>query len=86
MEFLEQMGLEYEDKNQKNGKGKGNDKDKEEVEKQMKASELKVFESKESYQAIPTTIKHKIVVHESECTAIAFNPLGDMIATAGADQ
>jgi len=48
--------------------------------------QLKIYESKESYLAIPTTIKHRIVVHEKECTAIAFNPLGDMIATAGADQ
>ena len=52
----------------------------------MKAAELQIFESKDNYLTIPTTIKHKIVVHESECTAIAFNPLGDMIATAGADQ
>ena len=34
------MGLDYEDKSQKNGKGKSNDKDKDDIEKQMKASEL----------------------------------------------
>jgi WD40 repeat protein len=47
---------------------------------------LKSYESKEKYLSVPSTVKHKVVVHNSECTAIAFNTFGDAIATAGADQ
>ena len=46
---------------------------------------MKSYESKEKYLSVPSTVKHKIVAHNNEVTAIGFNIFGDMVATAGAD-
>lgn len=40
----------------------------------------------EDYDNIPNQVKLKLVAHNKECTAMVFNPLGDTLATAGADK
>ena len=38
------------------------------------------------YDNIPNVVTKKLCVHDQECTAMAFNPLGDILATAGGDK
>lgn len=35
--------------------------------------------------SLPSTTERKIAAHKRECTCLAFNPLGDVIATGGGD-
>ena len=36
--------------------------------------------------ALPTTVKYKMMAHNEACTCLAFNPSGDTLATGGDDK
>jgi len=40
----------------------------------------------DDYEYIPNNVSLKMVAHTDECTAMAFNPMGDSLATCGADK
>lgn len=40
----------------------------------------------EDYENIPNVVTKKLYAHDNECTAMAFNPMGDVLATAGGDK
>lgn len=37
-------------------------------------------------KALPTEVKSKLIAHTQACSALAFNPMGDTIATSGEDK
>ena len=47
---------------------------------------LNDYQNMEDYDNIPNVVSKKLCVHDNECTAMAFNPMGDILATAGGDK
>ena len=47
---------------------------------------LNNYQNMEDYDNIPNVVSKKLCVHDNECTAMAFNPMGDILATAGGDK
>ena len=47
---------------------------------------LNDYTTVDDYDNIPNQVKQKLVGHNKECTAMAFNPMGDTLATAGGDK
>lgn len=44
------------------------------------------MESQQEIKNLPYEVKVKMVAHTDACTALAFNPIGDTLATGGADK
>ena len=42
--------------------------------------------NQEDMNALPTEVKTKMIAHSHACTALCFNPMGDIIATGGEDK
>ena len=52
----------------------------------IKPQYLDEIESNRAIENLPMDVKVRMVAHTEACTALAFNPTGDTLATGGADK
>ena len=52
----------------------------------IKPQYLDEMEANAKIPNLPYTVQHKMIAHTEPCTALAFNPMGDTLATGGADK
>lgn len=52
----------------------------------IKPEYLDNIDENQIINALPTEVKTKMIAHTMACTSMAFNPLGDILATGSADK
>ena len=52
----------------------------------IKPEYLDNIDENQVINALPTEVKTKMIAHTMACTSMAFNPLGDVLATGSADK